>query len=378
MRNIRDDVERRFGRPVPDLLWELVQGGYEGVDPDTRAADIAADIREIYEALIGSRRQSASLPDLLSDPLPGGSPPSPAAAARIRALSGFYAWQASANRDVTRFRELALAPRGAVESWVTGGREGPFPAYRLLDESEVGQWVKGHFAEEIGEKYTDAGEYLTSVFQQGGLATLDYIADGREHRQSVARHGTLGELATIADGLADSYRWRSSEATMFVLAGRTPEVQVYVGSAQIRHHEYSPLTRVTMTLDPALAPEHVMGIYIRLRNRLRSGGPPRTLSPKTYHLAGHVAPHVTICAAHPQDKQGPGRRPAPNSRGYATFIDPVPGHTWQTLRAGWNERCRRAELDAEWRYDRASNFTRDAQAAITGLLFPNWQPPLPD
>jgi len=378
MRNKRAEAERCAGYKVPDMLWRLLEGQYPDLDPDTRVADIAADIAEIFQEIAGSRRPVAPPSDLLRDPLVGGSLPSPSALARIRALSAFYAAQASANRDVVRFRELALSPPGQVARWVTGGRKGPFPEYHLLDEGQIGQWIQDHFAEEMGKDHASPRDYLLSVLQQrgdGSIATLDYIADGRERRQSVARHSTLGELATLAERLAGSYRWRPSEAASFVLTGRTPEVQVYVGSAEIRHHEDSALTRVTMTLDPALAPEQVMGIYIRLRNRLRPGGGPRTLSAKTYRLAGHVGPHVRIYVARPADKKGPGRRPAPGPGGYASFIDPLPGHTWQTLRAEWNEKCRSGECEPGWRYDEAKNFTRDAQSALAGLLFLNWQPP---
>lgn len=381
MRNIRAEAERLAGCKVPDSLWRLLEGQYSHLDRDIRIADIAADITKICQELAGSRRPAVPPSDLLRDPLVGGSLPNPAALARIRALSAFYAAQASANNEVVRFRELALSPLGDVARWVAGGRKGPFPEYHLIEEGQVGAWVQDHLAEEMSKGHATQRDYLLSVFRErgdGSIATLDYIADGRECRQRVARHGTVGELAALAERLADSYRWRQSEAATFVLTGRTPEVQVYVGSAEIRHHEDSALTRVTMTLDPALAPEQVMGIYIRLRNRLRAHGAPRTLSPKTYCLAGHVGPHVRIYAAPPADKKGPGRRPAPGPSGYATIIEPQPGRTWQALRSDWNERCRNGDLEPGWRYDAASNFTRDAQAAVAGLLFPNWQPPGPD
>lgn len=380
MRNIRTEAERRAGYRVSDPLWRLLEERYLHLDLDTRVADIAADIVEICQALTGARHLAVPPADLLRDRLTSGSLPSPAVVARIRALSGFYATQADADRDVIRFRELTLTPADQAALWVSSGREGAFPRHRLLDQGQVAQWVQGRLADEIGRMgHTDEHDHLLSVFQRdGSLATLDYIADGSERRQSVARQGALGELAALTERLANRYQWRLSEATMFVLTGRTPEVQLYVGSAEIRHHEDSALTRVTMTLDPALAPEQVMGIYIRLRNRLRSGGPPRTLSAKTYCLAGHIGPHVRIYAGRPADKKGPGRRPTPGPSGHATFIEPVTGNTWQTLRARWNEKCRTGDLESGWRYDAAKNFTRDAQTALTSLLFVNWQLPAPN
>lgn len=33
------------------------------------------------------------------------------------------------------------------------------------------------------------------------------------------------------------------------------------------------------------------------------------------------------------------------------------------------------ELDPKWRYDTVKNFTRDAQTALSDLVFRNWQQP---
>ncbi|MGH3283399.1 MAG: hypothetical protein ACRDPD_01720, partial [Streptosporangiaceae bacterium] len=107
--------------------------------------------------------------------------------------------------------------------------------------------------------------------------------------------GPLGQLAQLAETLADRYRWRPSEATMFVLTGAAPEVRVYVGSAEIRTSGHLATgSRVTMTLDPALSPDEVAGIYDRLRRRFHTGTPPRSQAVRRYRLAGHVGPHVQM------------------------------------------------------------------------------------
>jgi hypothetical protein len=55
---------------------------------------------------------------------------------------------------------------------------------------------------------------------------------------------------------------------MFVLADTVPEVYVYTGSASVRGGATSAVTTVTMTLDPALTPDQVAGIYSRLKARV--------------------------------------------------------------------------------------------------------------
>jgi len=269
--------------------------------------------------------------------------PVPSARAQaLKALSMIYAAEAAQHGEVIRFSERALTDSEQVAQWVINERKGPFPQYRLLDLDQVGQWVQDRLAEETGDAHADVITYVHAIRLDKGterLARLSYVADARERRQTV---------------------------------------HVYAGSAEIRYHDQSTTTRVTMTLDPALAPEQVMSIYIRLRNRLRADGVPRTLSPKSYYLAGYVGPHVGSYVARPADKTVPGRRPAPGPHGYARITVPLPGHTWQTLCAEWNMKCAKGELESGWRYDAVRNFTRDAQSAFAGLLFQGWQPPRQD
>lgn len=55
---------------------------------------------------------------------------------------------------------------------------------------------------------------------------------------------------------------------MFVLTDSTPEVYVYIGSASVRGGATAATKTVTMTLDPALTPDQVAGIYSRLKAKV--------------------------------------------------------------------------------------------------------------
>jgi hypothetical protein len=129
-----------------------------------------------------------------------------------------------------------------------------------------------------------------------------------------------------------------------------------------------------MTLDPALSPDEAAGIYDRLRSRFHAGPAPRGQAVRRYRLAGHVGPHVQMRMDTPGSRTGPGRRPRPGPSGLAFFIDPVDGHTWESLRSSWNLLYGN---QPGWDYTRQniSNFTRDAQTALTRLLFPGWSMP---
>jgi hypothetical protein len=125
--------------------------------------------------------------------------------------------------------------------------------------------------------------------------------------------------------------------------------------------------------DPSLTPEQVAGIYARLRGKLHDD-PPRSLSLKYCQLAEHVGPHVQFYTQEPGKVRRAGRRPAPGPTGLAQFIDPATGYSWATLHRGWNAKhADPAEKTWSWRYEHLSNFTRDAQSALTRLLNPGWR-----
>jgi hypothetical protein len=90
---------------------------------------------------------------------------------------------------------------------------------------------------------------------------------------------------------------------------------VYVGAAQIRPGQTNVMSRLTMTLDPALTPDQVAGIYSSLKARYRPTPGPRSLSVKHCRLAQHVGPHVAISIVPPGERAGVGRPPRPGPTG---------------------------------------------------------------
>ena len=328
-------------------------------------------IKEINSAAHSTRADSRpAVPD---------RPQGAAASARIDALSAIYAAWADGDMDAQSFRKSALVRRDAEQLRAYLLRQGPHPGYQLLQPEQVRAWIKGQHDQIADEG--DGDEHVRQLVmnrqpkEASRTINLSYVDGGQERMLTVDARGPLGELAKVAEKLASRYRWAPSQATVFVLTGQMPEVFVYIGSAQIRYGiDSSATTRVTMTLDPFLTPEQVAGIYARLRAKLHDGQPPRSLSVKYYRLAGHVGPHVRFYVQEPKNVRKAGRPRSAGPTGLAQFIDPVPGYSWPTMLGTWNAKYgEHGEDDQSWRYDHLSNFTRDAQRAMTQLLNPGWR-----
>jgi hypothetical protein len=340
----------------------------------TTAREVAAMIRRIRMALDPAAGRA---PGVIREPgLPGAGE---AAQARIDALSVIYATWAAVRTDVRRFRETVLARARPIMAAATGMAAPPAEAAGRLEQGEVAGWVKWCYdadsPDQDGDRYVSELIAVTKAHGPERVADLYYIEGRQERVLTVPATRVLGRLADLAEKLSQEYRWRPSEATMFILSGRTPEVFVYTGSAEIRYNELSATSRVTMTLDPSLNPEDVAAIYSRLRQRFHPAPLPRNQSVRRYQLARHIGPHVQMRLDEPHSRKGPGRPPRPGPTGQATFIEPQPGYSWQGLRHVWNQQYGEHTDEGSgrtWHYDNESNFIRDAKTALEQLLFPGW------
>lgn len=263
MTNIRMELENALRTPIADAAWDhLVQQAYvEEVEAGAWTIDdLTAKVRDLQAAFSG--RVPSSTNELPSTDA--------ATSARIDALSAIYAAWAEGLGEVRRFRERELVDYSAPEFRAWAKRQGPYPdpEPQLLQDAEVLPWITKHHNARAPNG--DGDEHVATLIGDGKpVRHLWFIAEQQERAVTVDAHGPLGDLAKLASDLADRYRWRPSEAATFVLTGRTPEVLVYVGSAQIRPGQTNVMSRLTMTLDPALTPDQVAGIYSRLKARYR-------------------------------------------------------------------------------------------------------------
>ena len=367
-------MDAELDEPVSDLLWGYLEdeGLVRDMDLGLKSPrEAAAAVRGVNAAISGRRG-----PAVMREP--GLPQAGEAARARIDALSAIYAAWASTRADVLGFRDTVLARTAGRMAADTGSVPPPGPA-GTLKQGQVGAWVKWCY--DVDAPGGDGVSYVKQLISETSprgprrVADLWYLDGRNEVRLTVPAKGVLGRLASLAEDLSQEYRWWPSEAAMFVVSGHKPEVFVYVGSAEIRYHERSATSRVTMTLDPSLNADDVAGIYSRLRQRFHPGPLPRYQSVRRYHLARHVGPHLQMRIGEPGSRKGPGRPPTPGPSGLASFIEPLPGYTWRDLRDSWNHTYgTRTDDDTgrAWRYGNDPNFIRDSKNALQQLLFPGW------
>lgn len=372
---MRARVDAELSEPVPDPLWEYLEadGLIEDMELGLKSAGQVAAIVGRVRAATADRTG----PGVVREP--GLPQAGEAARARIDALSAIYAAWASVRPDVARFRNTILARAVQLMTEATGTSAASASPAGTLERDQAAALVRWCYDADApgGDGTSHVRQLIAETSPRGPrrIAGLWYIDHKDERLLTVASAGVLGKLARLAGELSEDYRWRPSEATMFVLSGSVPEVFMYVGSAEVRYHERSATTRVTMTVDPSLNPDEVAGIYSRLRQRFHPAPLPRYQSPRRYRLAGHVGPHLQMRVGEPGSRKGPGRPPVPAPSGLATFIEPLPGYTWRGLRDSWNHlHGDRTDADTgrAWRYDNDPNFIRDSKTAVSQLLFPGW------
>lgn len=374
---LRAELAVAYGRPIPDEMWAYLDDqGWVG-DAETRPrSEQVRHLMDRIKLMTGAVHSMGERTD--SREAKPDRPPGAAVSARIDALSAIYAAWAQDSTDVQFFRSTALVRQDGEAFRAYLLRQGPYLGYRLIKPAEVQAWIKhqhdGAAADGDGDEHVRRLIMNRQPNEPSRTTNLSYVVDSRERTLTVDARSQLGKLAELADKLADRYRWSPAQAAVFALTGQVPEVFVYVGSAQIRYGPDSgTTTRVTMTLDPFLTPEQVAEVYARLRAQLRDS-PPRSLSAKHYKLAEHVGPLVRFSVQLPGEILRRGRPPTPGPTGLIQSMDPLPGHTWQSLRRDWNAKYGDHRVHGRsWRYEHASNFTRDAQQAINRLLDPGWR-----
>jgi len=72
---------------------------------------------------------------------------------------------------------------------------------------------------------------------------------------------------SLAESLSERFRWQQAQATLFVLTGKKPLVDLI----EIKRHTNPirpSLNRIVITVDPAIAPREVMRVYAAVRSSM--------------------------------------------------------------------------------------------------------------
>ena len=146
-----------------------------------------------------------------------------------------------------------------------------------------------------------------------------------------AINGILEDLRQLSERLAEEYAWTAADATLFVLTNTPPEIRPLTSVSQSR--QLPALSRIVLTIDPALSPQEVAEHYRQLRQEIMPARH-RDLSEKHLQLAAFSGTHPRL-------------------------------GTWQQKMVKWNSD------HPDWKYKEASNFAHDCLQARRRVLRSN-------
>jgi hypothetical protein len=251
--------------------------------------------------------------------------------ARKYALSLLLAEQADARPDVAEFRCKHLAGRfleiGAVQGWVLQKAANEIPATRWavdvpIPDSSTCQWN------------ADLGKYTARVHEEIQFGSLEFKnlrypkPDCHVGGVRVRPGGTLWSLYGLAAALAHDFGWSEAEAVMFILTGDAPPSEP--AKCSFFRSRIPCLSRIILTVDPALSPRQVQSLYRTIRAEALRGRY-RNLTQK----------HALLAA----------------------FTASARGKLSEQMRE-WNAQYPR------WKYKAVTIFGRDSKAARDRLLMP--------
>jgi hypothetical protein len=318
-------IDRRLPHSMNDADWGLlVDEGYldelRSIDePAETLANAAQHLMRVWRHHEEStephqRRAPVTAPD--PDPQAAGDVPLP----REVALAKVMAIRAAQEDGVRSFRHEILADRLLAAGMYRGAV--------YADE-----WIEQQWQQEMAtlDSHDTEGDPLPI------LVFAHWPPDGKGvSKLRVAPGGVLDRLRQVAEHLATTYHWELAVAAVFVLVPIVPVIKTL--TVQVNPRQDIPaLTRVTMTIDPALTPTEVADAYRKVRRQVVAKFP-REIDEQFLWLAVFVT-----------------GRPA--------------GETYSDQMAVWNE------WFPQWAYGDVQKFGRDYRRALQRLLQSPYQRP---
>jgi hypothetical protein len=275
--------------------------------------------------------------------------PRPSLSRRAFAISQLVAHIAAEDPEVQGFRAAYLPERllahEEVEGWITAFRQQEVPPSRWLPELPLPPGVQADLQPKDPAGPTlvlTPPVHLDRLTARRGypgigthIKTLEYATpeDRWVRRIPTTAETVLEELRYLSEALAGRYRWQPSQATIFVLTGLTPLLSEVRATVEYRA-PYFALTRIALSVDPAVSPRELADRYRTVRKELLPGRS-RPLTDKHIELA-------LFTAARPDEER------------------------WAEQMAAWNA------AHPQWQYEQVSNFSRDARQAQRRLLEPDY------
>jgi hypothetical protein len=270
---------------------------------------------------------------------------------RLKALSILVAQEAAKDEEVQAIRTELLGGEllslDAVEEWIHKQAEAdgrhtwwltaiPFLQNSRLENSQLdlalGTLIRhGLFERQKQITYTSNNFEVLLGAENFFFRFLAYsVPESEEKKEIPTRYeGKLERLRQLSERLAQEYGWTEAQSTVFVLTGAVPEITPVTSSFQSR--QLPALSRIVLTIDPALSPKEVAEQY-RMARQEAIAGRHRELSEKHMQLAIFAAKHSD-------------------------------NETWAEKMAEWNK-----THPEEWRYGEVANFSHDCLQARRRLL----------
>ncbi len=340
----KQQVERALGMPVSDAIWKYA------VD-ENFVSEATSDVGDHPDPVAWLAKEIQKLIAL-------GSP-----AGERQLAEGFVRGRRRQRRQkgLPLRREVIselLAGIARRKAEVQAFRERYVPAH-LLKHKEVAEWIRSRVAETqyphgllvklptgLFPRINQEGRYHLPpgaleglpIENPAPLEMLDYSQPDNQwvQRSPAGRDGVLRELQLASQELARVFGWQAAQATVFVLTDNVPLVpsfMITVSRGSVVKDFDVPrrlrcLARITLTIDPAIAPSEVAEHYGKTRAEILARTP-RALSEKQMHLAA-------FCCNLP-------------------LLQPSNMMEWNSAYP-------------QWEYGRFSNFNRDAKRAHARLL----------
>ncbi len=267
----RKQVANILNRPVSDEMWGFL---YSRDVPKRLATGemtvhaVAEEIRQIERA---SGRAGKSSSEAGSRGLAVVDP------ARQEAMARLFAMDAEQDPDVKAFRKEflngELLRADDLSDWISR---------RAREDGRFTLWLQVPLPEGTHVEVGPTGGLVPkpSLAINGAHPAfgsraeyLEYSDNGNWATIPVRMNGCLGRLRVLSESLSEQFRWQQAQATLFVLTGKKPIVDLI----EVRRHlnpRRPALNRITITVDPMIAPREVMRVYAVARQA--NAWPPRS------------------------------------------------------------------------------------------------------